>query len=370
MNQCESDGLTAEDKKLVDELAAQLRGAFSDTAQRFAARVVRHGAKILRGRRVRMEGFKERLYGRWAHPLDLYELCLHIALNCGDYFNRKFRPKAAASNDYQFEALVRLHAGAARVAGEVYALMLAGYPSGAHARWRTLHEIAATALFIAQEDKDTAERYIHHQFVKSYEDALEYQKHAGRLKVKPISSQEMSRIEDDYKAVLARYGHDFRRRNAWAIPALLRRDPSLKGANIGFEHLQAAVNIQHWTPYHRMASHAIHPSATFIRFSLGSREGMPVILAGPSNADLAEAGQGAVLSLTKATAALLTYTTQSGGVEHVKHQVALSAMVTALSVLSDMATREFVKVDQQLEEEIRADKGPPRISGREPRGER
>jgi hypothetical protein len=78
----------------------------------------------------------------------------------------------------------------------------------------------------------------------------------------------MRRIEDDYRAVVTRYGQDFRRRNAWAVPALLRRNPELKGAKIGFEHLQSAVNIQHWTPYHRMASHAIHPSATFFALTL------------------------------------------------------------------------------------------------------
>ncbi len=180
-------------------------------------------------------------------------MCLYIAQNCGEYFNREFRPKATATNDYQFESLVRLQA-------------------------------------------------------------------------------------------------------------------KLKGTNIGFKHLQSAVNIQHWTPYHRMASHAVHPSATFLRFSLGSREDQPVILAGPSNADLAEAGQGAVLSLTKATAALLTYAPKSRGIEHLKHEVGLSAMVTVLSVLADIASREFIKVHRQLEREIRAEKGtPPRISGRAPR---
>ncbi len=295
-------------------------------------------------------------------------MCLYIAQNCGEYFNREFRPKATATNDYQFESLVRLQAGAARAAGEVYALLLAGYASGAHARWPTLHEIAVTALFIAQEDKETAERYVHHRFVKSYEDAVEYQKHAGKLNVKPITRKQMRRIEDDYRAVLTRYGQDFRRRNAWAVPALLRRNPELKGAKIGFEHLQSAVNIQHWTPYHRMASHAIHPSATFIRFSLGSREGVPVILAGPSNADLAEAGQGAALSLTNATAALLIYEPESRDVEHLKPKVGLSAMVTALSALADIASRKFVEVDRQLEREIRSEKDtPPRISGRAPR---
>jgi hypothetical protein len=63
-----------------------------------------------------------------------------------------------------------------------------------------------------------------------------------------------------------------------------------------------------------MASHAVHPSAAFVRSSLGSHEDIPVILAGPSNADLAEAGLGAVISLTKATAALLRYEPPSHGI--------------------------------------------------------
>jgi hypothetical protein len=144
----------------------------------------------------------------------------------------------------------------------------------------------------------------------------------------------------------------------------------LKGAKIGFEHLQAAVEIEHWTPRHRMASHAVHPSATFIRFSLGSREDKPVILAGPSNADLADPGQGAVLSLTHATAALIKYEPVSRDIAYLEQRVALAAMVSALSVLADMASREFVKVHHELEEEIRVEKEkgtPPNLSGRAPR---
>ncbi len=94
MGLSESDELTAEEKRLVDEFVVKLRTGLSDTAKRFGARVVRHGAKILRGRRVSTQGFQERLYRRWAHPLDLYELCLYVAQNCGDYFNRQFRPKS------------------------------------------------------------------------------------------------------------------------------------------------------------------------------------------------------------------------------------------------------------------------------------
>jgi hypothetical protein len=109
-------------------------------------------------------------------------------------------------------------------------------------------------------------------------------------------------------------------------------------------------------------------SATFLRYSLGNREELNVILAGPSNADLAESGQGAVLSLTKATAALLTYASESVGIERLNHDIGLSAMVTALSSLADTTSKEFIKVHRALEREMRAEKGTPsRISGRAPR---
>jgi len=148
---------------------------------------------------------------------------------------------------------------------------------------------------------------VQHRYVKSREDALKYQEHAARLGQKPLTAEEMFKIEQNYKAVLARYGKDFRHSYGWAYPALFRHNLLLKGAKIGFEHLQSAVQVQHWNSYHRMASHAVHPSATSIRFILGLREKIPLILAGPSNADLADPGQGALLSLTNATAALMTY---------------------------------------------------------------
>jgi hypothetical protein len=88
----------------------------------------------------------------------------------------------------------------------------------------------------------------------------------------------MQRIKKDYDAVLVRYGSDFRQNYAWARPALLRQNQNRKGDKIGFDHLQAAVNVEHWTPDYRMASHAVHPSATFIQFNLGSRQDVPVML--------------------------------------------------------------------------------------------
>src|SRR5262249_50921986 len=48
-------------------------------------------------------------------------------------------------NDFVFEALVRLHARSCLVAEEVCWLMEGGFASGAHSRWRTLHELVTVS---------------------------------------------------------------------------------------------------------------------------------------------------------------------------------------------------------------------------------
>lgn len=285
---------------------------------------------------------------------------MYLAQDCGDAFNKHFRNHAIATRDYKFEALVRLHGAAARIAGEVHKLLLGGYASGAHARWRSLHETAIVALFIAQESNEVAERYFHHQFVKSYEDAQDYQKYAEALGEELLTPEEMAVIDAHYQSVLRRFGNHFKKNEeyGWALAALETRDPSLKGKRIGIKHLQNAVRIEHWTPYYRMASHAIHPSATSIRFGLGTRENTPVILAGPSNVDLTEPGRGALVSLTLATASLLSYQGHLDTFQSFEPSLSLGATIQALNTLVDLAIKAFMEADQKLESEIRSESEP------------
>ncbi|MFS4688339.1 DUF5677 domain-containing protein [Klebsiella quasipneumoniae subsp. similipneumoniae] len=49
-----------------------------------------------------------------------------------------------------------------------------GFADAAHARWRALHEVAATAMFIAKHGKECAERFYYHEIVDSYNGMLEH----------------------------------------------------------------------------------------------------------------------------------------------------------------------------------------------------
>lgn len=73
--------------------------------------------------------------------------------------------------DYLFEALTGLHARACRVAVEIHHLLAGGFPMGALARCRTLHEIAVTMMILADfgcmdEHPDLAERFLLHEDIK------------------------------------------------------------------------------------------------------------------------------------------------------------------------------------------------------------
>src|SRR5262249_7708806 len=81
-------------------------------------------------------------------------------------FNDAHRAEAAEEDDFRFDALTMLHSRACLVASETLELMKGGYPYGAHARCRTLHELAVFAAVIGEHDQELAERFLLHTTVE------------------------------------------------------------------------------------------------------------------------------------------------------------------------------------------------------------
>ena len=104
--------------------------------------------------------FQRRLQKKWGCPFRLLRMLVEMVREAGEEFNDKHRPAAAVENDLVLEALVRLHARACLVAEEVFWLLEGGFASGAHSRWRTLHEITTVSFFIEQYGRGVAERYL------------------------------------------------------------------------------------------------------------------------------------------------------------------------------------------------------------------
>ena len=66
-----------------------------------------------------------------------------------------------------------MHARACRTGYEILTLLDAGLASAAHARWRSLHEVAAVAFFVKEHGPETAERYLATQITLPCHHALQ-----------------------------------------------------------------------------------------------------------------------------------------------------------------------------------------------------
>lgn len=263
------------------------------------AQIQRDAPKMLRDHRREERGFQRRLLDPWGPALDGLETLLHAAIDAGRWFDERTRPKAVETQDLRFEVLVRLHARAARVTWEVLTLLKAGLADGAHSRWRTLHEIVVIASFIRNGDNVLAERYLLHHNITRWRSLPDHQTYAERLFTEPFDADEVADIRRVHDQLVDRFGRDYENEWGWAAAALGVPNPN-------FRQIERATELDHWRPYVRMASHAVHAGSQGITFSLMTPDDR-LALAGPSNMGLADPGAGAALSLNVITCTLLIH---------------------------------------------------------------
>ena len=290
----ESDGLVKKVKAFISSELPRVYEATADEIYKHTLAVLnrRWPAQSRRTRRER-DGFRNRLQKRWRVPLERLKMLLTISLEFGDVINGELRESPDHSHKFLVEVFTRSHATACQVAGEIVCLLEGGFADGAMARWRTLHEISVVASFIADHGEDVAERYVRHQSIESRKAAVEYERWQGRLQLEPLEAKEVKRLEDEFTTLAARFGPAFKESYGWAAHHLKKLKPT-------FADIEKEVGSEHLRPYYRLASHNIHANPKGVFYKLGMMGETNVLLAGPSNAGLADPGQGAAISLARA----------------------------------------------------------------------
>ena len=305
-----------------------------DIARLLLTRIRKDAPASLKKRRRDRKGFEKRLSKRWKYPLDLLDLSIALSVESGTEFNEKFRNDAVASGDAVFEVLTRLHAKGCQVSGEVLALLNSGYADGAHARWRSLHEIAVVASFVKEQGQELAERYLLHETIQQYKLANQLQQYYCRLGHEPPSKENFDQLNIQRDELIARFGESFKEDYGWASSAIGTNHPTISDIE---QHIQ----LDHMRPYYRMASDNVHPNSHGACFRLGlhSSQQNDILLAGPSNLGLADPGHATAISLLQLTTTLLA--TKS----------LLDCVVTmkVLLELTDEVGEAFLKVHEELE---------------------
>lgn len=299
--QAESDeAFAAGAEELVRTTPELMRQELEATARRHADAIERQSARLLRRRRRQRAGFERRLAETWREGLDRLEVLTQCYYDFGLDYVSDGLSNEAITDRHKFTALAGLHARASRVAMEILALLRAGLPDGAHARWRTLHELSVIVQFLAAHDELTAERYLRHEAIRSYRGATALQQHHQALRWDAVDAAELEGLAQEVAALKAQFGDVFATDYGWAALAFGGKRPT-------FASLEQMVSLEHWRPLYSWASEGVHGGPAGLHPLGLERDGPPFLLAGPTNAGLADPGQNTVISLTFILAAMATH---------------------------------------------------------------
>lgn len=297
-------GLAAD--KAIQTAVDAVVSATDSTAPRVASALKRTAPRMLRQRRRRSRIFIRVMKKYWGRSLDLYFSICVCAEEAGRDFDDRHAEEAADIQDYLFEALTGLHARACRAAVEIHHLLAGGFPMGALARCRTLHEIAVTMMVLAdfgqmEEHSDLAERFLLHDDIENWTDAKIHQEHCEALGSEAFTADEMAEMEQRREELLRRFGESYRYSYGWAVGLDGLKKPD-------FRDLERLAKVPHLRGHYRWASHEIHAGSKGWRLNVFEQGDLLYKETGPMHFGLAEPGCMALTSLRQCLVALLLST--------------------------------------------------------------
>lgn len=320
--------------------------AIQKIARMMAAEVAEWADTEVEWTRAIRDDFESRLARTWRQPLHYYARFLRVVAYIAELVTAHVNEQRLLESSRLTEALLMLHARALTVASEVEALMRAGFPDGATARWRTLHEIAVTAAFLVEHGEDAAARYLDHFPCEQLKGARFYEEHRQALGEEPLEAQFLNALEADVARLVKQYGEPFRRDNGWAAEALQLKQ-------VTFFDVERAVKLDFMRPYYRGASEQVHASSrgAFMRAGLINQQStIEMLVAGPSNYGFADAAINSARALLTTTVSL----------QQVVSTVDASVFSIILGKWLDPLARSFVKAQRSIEEREERYKTKPR----------
>lgn len=269
---------------------------FSNDIEKYIKDNLKSYIRLNKGKKFQ---FERRCYERWKKPIDLLEVLVHASHEVGDEINRSHGNRAHVDRDYKFLSLISLHAKAVLVAREVLCLLYGGFPDGALSRWRSLHELAVTASFLASQGQEIAHRYLESAAFLNLKAARSFNIYAKRMGDSPFSDEEMAVLEARCKSLKDKFGWEIKKEYDWASPALSKEHPT-------FADVERSVSLDHWRPRYRWASQHTHAGYRSPLSTLGAAEALESMhVVGQSNSGFVDPLQMTALSLSNVTAAII-----------------------------------------------------------------
>jgi len=277
-----------------------IRGFIGDLSKEIRKELEKKLKKVLLEKRKSFNQFVKRNINRWSEGFDVLETMILICTEAGEINNDKYRKTAVENNDLLFDILIRHHSRACLISNEILTLLKNGFADGAHARWRALHEVNVTGMFISKYGKECAERFYFHNVVDSYDGMIEHKKFEDRLNEKALIQKEIDECKKEYDKLILKYGKKFGDHYGWASYIFPNRK------RVSFTAIEKDVELDHMRPYYKLASQNIHAGSKGLKNRLGLCESNEdILLVGQSNSGMVNPADSTAISLAQITITVL-----------------------------------------------------------------
>jgi hypothetical protein len=193
----------------------------------------------------------------WGEAFRGLDQLLSVCEEFGMIFAHRLRD-AKGDLPFTLRVLIGLFTRGVQVGEETFHLLRGGFAAGAEGRWRTLHELAVVAWFIANHGDRTAERYMLHNDVHVERSMRLEQRHHEALRMEPYTKQEMDDAQKDVRELRKRFGRVFETDYGWAAADMGFKKEDRHGPT--FADLERRLGATHFRPLYSSASHNIHAS--------------------------------------------------------------------------------------------------------------
>jgi len=207
--------------------------------------------------------------------------------------------------------------------------------------------LAVTSIVIGEQGRnpvhsDLAERFLLHEVVMGYKDALVYQENCKTLDYEPFNDADMAEMKHGHDDLIERYGAPFGKPYGWAR--------GLDGPDPTFRDLERLAELTHLRGHYRWASHEVHSDAKGSALNVYKRGEITYQSSGMTNTGLAEPGHLALISLHQCTVYLLTRGTASISPRDLLALSAMQALVDRSGEALGAAQTSIDQAEYRLQE--------------------
>ncbi|MEQ2352631.1 DUF5677 domain-containing protein [Pseudoalteromonas piscicida] len=304
----------------------KLKSWISDVSKVILTSLSSQSKEMLEERHKHFCSFNKTNENKWKKAFNKLETHIVICTEAGESVNNDYRADAVEKGDIKFDLLVRHHARACHIANEILCLLKNGFADAAHARWRALHEVNITSMFIAKHGRECAERFLSHEIIDSYLAMKEHKKYEDRLNEKAPDETVIAAHRKEYDVAIKKFGKGFETHYGWAA-YLFDRPPK----TVGFATIEKDVGLDHMRPYYKWASQNIHAGSKGTRSRLALSEcHSDTLIVGPSDSGMADPAHATAISLMQSTITLLNTRPT------IDHAILIDIVITSADEVGDI----------------------------------